>query len=99
MRNKSFLLLVAPSMILATLTLQSCFYGGGPRYPGYPGYAYAPAPVYVAPPPPVVVGAYDERHVWHDRDWWVANRRDWVDAHHHEWLEAREHHEPGHEYH
>jgi len=103
MRNKIFLLPGALFAIFGMFTLQSCFYSG-PRYPAYSAgpaaySAYPVAPAYVARPPVVVLGDYDERHVWHERDWWVANRRDWVNEHHREWLEAGEHHEPGHEYH
>ncbi|HXW85202.1 MAG TPA: hypothetical protein VEJ86_12395 [Candidatus Binataceae bacterium] len=71
MRGKQ--LVVATLGLLATVSVSACFYGG-PGY-GYPGGG------------PVVVGDYDEGHVWHDRDWWVSNRRDWVSVHHHEWLD------------
>lgn len=43
--------------------------------------------------PPVIVGDYDDHHVWHNRDWWVGHDHDWVSNHHHEWLEHHEEHE------
>jgi hypothetical protein len=54
-----------------------------------PQPAYDPPRAYYAPPPPVLYGAYDERHVWRDRNWWVSNRRQWVQEHHPEWLHNR----------
>jgi len=96
------------ALAFGMLALEGCFVGGprpvGSGY-GYPSYSYAApapvpaAPVYAyarpAPPPPprvVVRGDWDERHVWHERDWWVKNRREWVNAHHPEWIGSREHH-------
>jgi hypothetical protein len=32
------------------------------------------------------MGAYDEGHHWHDRDWWVHNRAEWARAHHPHWF-------------
>lgn len=72
--------------ISGALILQGCFeehYVPAPAY-GY-GYGYG-APVYGGH---VVYGDWDEHHIWHDRDWWVANRRPWVEQHHREWLAAR----------
>ncbi|HEV3114790.1 MAG TPA: hypothetical protein VGY99_30255 [Candidatus Binataceae bacterium] len=59
----------------------------GYGYSGYsaPYYPYGAATV----GPPVVYGDWDERHAWHDRDWWVTTRRPWVEQHHHDWLAAR----------
>jgi hypothetical protein len=83
--------LLASSSLLAVLAGQGCFYGGGGGY-RYPSYYTAPppAPTYHAPPPPAAIGAYDEQHVWRDRNWWVSNRRGWVQQYHPEWL-----HRPG----
>jgi len=52
-----------------------------------------PPPGYYSAGPPVIVGDYDDHHVWHDRDWWVGHNRDWVSTHHHEWLEHHDEHE------
>jgi len=66
----------------SALAVQGCFEAPAPAYGYYPyGSAYTTAPV--------VYGDWDEHHVWHDRDWWVANRRPWVQQHHREWLTAR----------
>ena len=73
MRGKQ--IVAATLGLLATISLNACFFGGGPDYYG-PG-----------PGGPVIVGDYDEGHVWHDRDWWMHNRHDWVESHHHDWLE------------
>jgi len=75
------LLVLFESLLLlgGMFALSACFYG-----PGDPGYAYGPHYGYAAAPP-VIVGDYDEHHVWHDRDWWVSNRHDWVLHHHPEW--------------
>jgi len=32
-------------------------------------------------------GDYDERHEWHDADWWHSNDRAWMYRHHPEWVE------------
>ncbi len=81
MKSKSFLILEAMLMLFGTLTFQACFYSG-------PGY-YGPAPG------AVVLGDYDDSHVWHDRYWWVSNRHDRVHEHHPDWVEheRREEHE------
>jgi len=79
--------LIVGAFICGMSTLQGCYMGPGPGYGyGYPAYTTG----YVARPP-VVVGEYDEGHVWHDRSWWVANRRPWVEQHHREWLTASRH--------
>jgi hypothetical protein len=79
----------------SAMAVEGCFVGGPPA----PAYGYA-SPSYVAPGP-VAYGDWDEGHVWHNRDWWVANRRPWVQAHHQEWLGGRLAHEDHahHEYH
>jgi hypothetical protein len=47
-------------------------------------------PVYVTPPPRIVViGDYDDYRVWHDRNWWLANHPRWVQTHHPDWLARR----------
>jgi hypothetical protein len=85
--------LPASILLLAAFVGQGCFYGGGgyhyPTYYAAPQPAYDPPRAYYAPPPPVLYGAYDERHVWRDRNWWVSNRRQWVQEHHPEWLHNR----------
>jgi hypothetical protein len=93
MKNAKFSALLPFLLALAALGAQGCFYGGGGyRYPAYysqpqPAY-YPPRASYALPPPPPVYGAYDERHVWRDRNWWVQNRHQWVQAHHPAWLHA-----------
>ena len=78
MKNKFASILPAALIAVGALALAACW-GPGPYYHG---------PEYVGPPPgTVVLGDYDEGHVWHDRYWWVANRHDWVHQHHPEWLE------------
>jgi hypothetical protein len=72
MKSRSFVILVA-MLLFGTLTFQACFYSR-------PGY-YGP------PRGPVVVGDYDEYHVWHDRSWWISNRHEWVHQHHPEWVQ------------
>ena len=77
---KKFPLRGLPAMLIAVgaLALSACW-GPGPYYHG---------PEYVGPPAgTVVLGDYDESHVWHDRYWWIANRHPWVHEHHPEWLE------------
>jgi hypothetical protein len=76
------LILLAEGLLLicGSLMFSACFYGPGRD----PGYAYGPRYGYAAPPP-VVVGDYDEHHVWHNRDWWMSNHHDWVMTHHPEW--------------
>jgi hypothetical protein len=37
------------------------------------------------PGPVNFAGDFDEQHIWHDLNWWRANRPDWVRAHHPEW--------------
>jgi hypothetical protein len=37
-------------------------------------------------------GAYDEKHQWHDRNWWTANNPKWTQQHHPEWV-----HHPAHD--
>jgi len=93
-------LLTLTILLGCTMAVEGCFEG-----PPVPAYGYGPsyyAPAYAAPayvaPGPVAYGDWDEHHVWHDRDWWVANRRPWVEEHHHEWLEGRLAHE-GHDHH
>src|SRR5271156_106703 len=85
--------LPASILLLAAFLGQGCFYGGGgyhnPTYYTAPQPAYDPPRAYYAPPPPVLYGAYDERHVWRDRNWWLSNRRQWVQEHHPEWLHNR----------
>lgn len=85
MKPRKLIGLLALTVLLsgAALTVQGCFeerytpaYGYGSYYPYGPAYSS----------PPVVYGDWDERHVWHDRDWWTTNRRPWVEEHHHEWL-------------
>ena len=56
-------------------------------------YSSYPAPEYYSAGPPVIVGDYDDHHIWHDRNWWVGHNRDWVSTHRHEWLEHHEEHE------
>jgi hypothetical protein len=77
MKSKIISVIGAISLGVGMFAFQGCY---GPSYGGYAG------PGYYAGPAPVVVGDYDERHAWHDRDWWVNNRRDWVNDHHKEWL-------------
>jgi hypothetical protein len=72
MKSRSLLILGAMLMLFGTLTFQACFYTG-------PGY-YGP------PGGPVLVGDYDEFHVWHDRYWWISNHHDWVHQHHPDWV-------------
>jgi hypothetical protein len=72
MKTKPILILQATLMMLGALTFQSCFYS---------------RPAYGPPPETVVLGEYDEGHVWHDRYWWISNRHDWVHEHHPEWIE------------
>jgi hypothetical protein len=79
MKSKIISVIGAASVAVGMFALQGCFES---NYPG--GYAYGAQPSYYGAP--VVVGDYDERHAWHDRDWWVNNRRDWVNDHHKEWL-------------
>jgi hypothetical protein len=67
-------------LVCGIFTLSACFYGPRPD----PAYGYARSYGYNVAPP-VVVGDYDERHVWHDRDWWMANHHDWVEHHHPDW--------------
>jgi len=60
-------------------------YAHGP-YPPPAGAPYGHKPY---PPPaanPAGVGAYDQQHNWHDRNWWVANNRAWVQQNHPEWV-------------
>jgi hypothetical protein len=73
MKSKSFVILEAMLLLFATATFQACFYS---------------RPDYYGPPPgTVVMGDYDESHVWHDRYWWIQNRHPWVHEHHPDWLE------------
>ncbi len=86
------------SLIAGTIFACSACVDYGPGYghgPG-PGYAYAPAPAPVYAEGygrRVIVGDYDDHHVWHDRDWWVGHDRGWVEVHHSEWLEHDEDHD------
>jgi hypothetical protein len=98
MKLRKFISVLTLTLLVGggAIGLQGCFeagppaygYGyGGPAYtgPAYSGPAYYPAhPVYSGPT--AVYGDWDERHVWHNSDWWVANRRPWVQQHHSEWL-------------
>ncbi len=72
-------------LLVLMLTFTACFYSE-PDYYGPYGYGYAPSYVY---------GDYDERHEWHDRDWWVNNRHYWTHEHHPDWVahETQEEHE------
>ena len=69
-----------------------------------PGWIRPPAPAYGAAyghPPygqPAVVGDYDDKHQWHDRNWWVANKRQWVQQHHPDWVQHHDH-DHDHDYH
>jgi len=71
MRRRYFLILSTLLITLGTLTLESCF-SSGPGYYGGPG--------------PVVLGDYDDSHVWHDRYWWISHHHDWVHQHHPDWV-------------
>ncbi len=31
-------------------------------------------------------GAYDQKHQWHDSNWWTANNPTWTQQHHPEWM-------------
>jgi hypothetical protein len=33
------------------------------------------------------MGAYDEHHLWHEREWWKTNRAAWTRSHHPHWYE------------
>jgi hypothetical protein len=83
MKSKIITAIGTASLVLGMFVLQGCFES---NYPAYGHYGYAAGPSYYVEPAPVVVGAYDEHHAWHNRDWWVSNRRDWVSTHHKEWL-------------
>jgi hypothetical protein len=76
MKSKSFLILEASLILLGMLAFQAC--ASDPHYYG-PGY-YGP------PSGTVVLGDYDENHVWHDRYWWISNHHDWVHQHHPDWV-------------
>jgi len=52
-----------------------------PSHPAY-GTAYGH---------PAGMGAYDEKHQWHDSNWWVSNKREWVQQHHPEWVQHHDH--------
>ena len=32
-------------------------------------------------------GDYDERHEWHDADWWHENHPDWIASNHPDWMQ------------
>jgi len=86
MKSKIIIAIQAGSLALGLFALQGCY---GPSYGG--GYGYAGPEYYGSST--VVVGDYDERHAWHNRDWWVNNRRDWVSTHHKEWLAHTDQHD------
>ena len=81
MKSKSFLILQALLMMVGPIMFQGCFYSRPAYYePG--GGA-------------VVMGDYDDNHVWHDRYWWISNHHEWVHQHHPDWVagETKEEHE------
>jgi hypothetical protein len=88
MKPRKLISLLALVVLLggSALAVEGCFEAPYTPAYGYGGY-YPSGPAYTAPP--AVYGDWDEHHLWHDRDWWVANRRPWVEVHHHEWLTAR----------
>lgn len=85
MRRNIIRAATAVLLTVAMFSFSACFEETYPAPAPYPAYSYAPGYSYGAPP--VVVGDYDEHHVWHDRGWWVGHDRPWVESHHHEWLE------------
>jgi hypothetical protein len=84
MKRKWILILEAIFLIVGMTGFQACFYSQSP--------AYGP-PYYEPGGGTVILGDYDENHVWHDRYWWVSNRHDWVHEHHPDWVEHETHEE------
>lgn len=83
MKTKLLLTLEAMMVLAGAVIVTSRFYSG-PDYYG-PGFYYGAHPV--------VVGDYDDQHVWRDRYWWVSNRHAWVHEHHPDWIENETHEE------
>ncbi len=79
MKSKLFLITGALLMLSGAFAFQACFYSE--PGPGYYGSG------------PVVVGEYDDGHVWHDRYWWISNRHDWVHEHRPDWVSSETHEE------
>ncbi len=91
MKRKCLSFVQATFLIVSAAAFQACFWEERP--------VYGP-PYYEPGGGTIVLGDYDDNHVWHDRYWWVSHDHNWVHEHHPDWVsnephevhEAYEHH-------